>query len=352
MSPRERGLAPFLRRGMDRFPMWYKGAGETTENIRRALDAATVDDALYGKIGLDYKTINPEYRGPRLSRFDDGTWMNEWGVRRGGYHYGIALTAPLKDARTVSDIENYPGPDPSWYEVKLTAEQLVWAKDYCLIGGYWSPVFHDATELLDMENFFMSMYSDEALVFAVLEKCFAFYYELDRRVFEANPGAIDMYFIANDFGTQQSLFMSPEMWRKFFKPYIGRLMAQAKQHGCVTALHSCGSIRSIIGDLIEIGVDAINPIQVNAVNMDPAELIKEFKDACVFFGGIDENEILLHRTEQAVRDETRRIIDTLGEYGRYIVAASHDFLLPEVPARNIIAMYDEAKTYGLGSNRF
>jgi uroporphyrinogen decarboxylase len=99
-------------------------------------------------------------------------------------------------------------------------------------------------------------------------------------------------------------------------------------------------------------VDAINPIQVNAVNMDPTELVKEFKDNCVFFGGIDENEILLHRTEQEVRDETRRIIDTLGKYGRYIVAASHDFLLPEVPARNIITMYDEAKKYGLGGNRF
>jgi uroporphyrinogen decarboxylase len=142
------------------------------------------------------------------------------------------------------------------------------------------------------------------------------------------------------------------MWRKFFKPYLARLMAQAKKHGCVTALHSCGAIHDIIGDLIEIGVDAINPIQVNAANMDPAELVREFKDNCVFFGGIDENEILLRRTEQEVRDETRRIIDTLGEYGRYIVAASHDFLLPEVPAANIIAMYDEAKKYGLGNNRF
>jgi uroporphyrinogen decarboxylase len=82
--------------------------------------------------------------------------------------------------------------------------------------------------------------------------------------------------------------------------------------------------------------------------MDPVKLVKEFKDGCVFFGGIDENEILLHRSEQEVRDETRRIIDTLGQYGRYIVAASHDFLLPEVPAQNIIAMYHEAKKYKTG----
>ncbi|GHT97851.1 hypothetical protein FACS1894142_3290 [Spirochaetia bacterium] len=83
--------------------------------------------------------------------------------------------------------------------------------------------------------------------------------------------------------------------------------------------------------------------------MDPKELADEFKDDCVFFGGIDENELLIHGTEEAVREGTRRTIDTLGKYGRYIVAASHDWLLPEVPAKNIIAMYDEAKSYKKGT---
>ena len=76
--------------------------------------------------------------------------------------------------------------------------------------------------------------------------------------------------------------------------------------------------------------------------------MNEFGSDIVFFGGIDENEILINQTEQQVRDETRRIIDLLGSKGRYIVAASHDYLLPEVPARNIVAMYDEAKKYGTG----
>jgi len=269
-------------------------------------------------------------------------------VKRGGYHYGIPLSAPLAGAETPADVARYKGPDPSLYRVKLTEAEIAWAKDYCLIGGYWSPIFHDATELLDMENFFTAMYDNEKLVFAVLDKCFEFYYELDRLTFEANRGLIDMYFIANDFGTQQSLFMSPEMWRKFFKPYIRRLMEQAKKHGCVTALHSCGAIHGIIGDLIDCGVDAINPIQVNAANMDPVSLIREFKDDCVFFGGIDENVVLKYGTEEEVRAETRRIIDILGRHGRYIAAASHDYLLPEIPAASIVAMFDEAKKYGCG----
>jgi uroporphyrinogen decarboxylase len=100
--------------------------------------------------------------------------------------------------------------------------------------------------------------------------------------------------------------------------------------------------------LIDAGVDAINPIQVNAENMNAKKLADEFKGDCVFFGGIDENELLIHGTEEEVRKGTREIIDTLGKYGRYIVAASHDWLLPEVPAKNIVAMYDEAKKYRTG----
>jgi uroporphyrinogen decarboxylase len=316
LTHKERGLAPFLRKPMDHFPMWYGGAAETSENIRKVLGAASGEEAFYSILGLDYKAIHPRYIGPKLERFEDGTWMNEWGVKRGGVHYGMALTHPLNGAETTADIEAYKGgPDPSYYDVVISEEQKAWAKDYCLIGAYWSPIFHDAEELIGMEDFFIAMYENEKLVRAILEKCFAFYYELDRKTFEANPGVIDMYMISNDFGSQRSLLMSPEMWRKFFKPYIAKLMAQAKKYGCVTALHSCGDIHEIIGDLIEIGVDAINPIQVGAENMDPVKLVETFKDQCVFFGGIDENRLLKYGTVQQVKDETRRIIDTLGKYG-------------------------------------
>ncbi|MEG1859524.1 MAG: uroporphyrinogen decarboxylase family protein [Christensenellaceae bacterium] len=349
MNSRQRGLAPFLKQSMDRFPMWYGAAPQVTENIKEILDVKTEEEALYEIIGLDYKTIRPQYIGPVLEQFTDGTHMSEWGIKRGGVHYGQALTHPLEKMETVKQIETYKGfPNPDNYEVRFTKEQLRWAKDYCLIGGCWSPFFHDSTELMDMEEFFINMYTNPDVCYAIIEKCFEFYYELDRRTFEANPNTIDMYFIGNDFGSQRALLMAPDMWRKFYKQYVAKLIAQAKKNGCVTAVHSCGDIHEIIGDFIEIGVDAINPIQVNAQNMNPEVLIKEFGDDCVFFGGIDENEILQNQTPQQVRDETRRIIDILGSKGRYIVAASHDYILPEIPAQNIIAMFDEAKKYGCG----
>jgi uroporphyrinogen decarboxylase len=326
--------------------MWWGAADATAENVRAALGAATVDEALYGLLEIDYKEIRPT--GPPQPKAADGTWINEWGVKRGGEHYGVALSAPLAGVETVAEVERHPSPDLDSYEVVIPPERRAWAASHCVIGGYWSPIFHDAAELMGMEDFFISMYENEAVVHAVLEKCCQFYMELDRRVFEANPGVIDMYMMSSDFGTQRSLFMPPDMWREFIKPYLARIIGQARSFGWVTALHSCGSIRPIIGDLIEIGVAAVNPIQVSAEDMDPVELVKEFRDEMVFFGGIDEVNALLNGTEAQVRAETRRIIDTLGQYGRYIACASHDFLLPEIPAQNIIAMYEEARSYGKG----
>lgn len=348
MIHKERGLAPFKKLNMDRFPMWYGADPKVTENIVHCLGAKSEDEALYDIIGLDYKTIRPQYIGPDLGVNEDGTVNTDWGIIRGGAHWGQALTHPMAEMETVADVNKYTFPNPDNYDVTISEEQQKWAEDFCLIGGMWSPFFHDSIELTGMEKFFMDMYLNPEFAEAVVCKCFEFYHELDRRTFEKHGDIIDMYFIGNDFGTQRQLLMAPDMWRKFYKPYLKKQIEQAKKHGCVTAVHSCGSITEIIPDFIEIGVDAINPIQVNADNMEPEKLIKEYGNDVVFFGGIDENEILQFESEERVREETRRIIDILGKHGRYIVAASHDYILPEIPAENIIAMFDEAKKYGTG----
>jgi uroporphyrinogen decarboxylase len=349
MTHKERGLAPFLRKGMDRFPMWYGGTLETNRKLQKELGASSEDEVLYEILDLDYKTIRPVYSGPAPGKNEYDEDLTEWHIPRGGYFYGQALHFPLRGIETVAEAEAWKGcPDPADYIVKLTDEQLAWAKDYCLIGGAWATFFHDAVDLVTMEDLFILMATNEAVAQALIEKCFNVYYEIDRRIFEVNPGVIDMHFLGNDFGSQRDLLMSPEMWRKFFKPYIKKLVEQAKKNGCVTAIHSCGDISLIIHDMIEMGIDAINPIQVSAQHMDPVKLAQEYKDDCVFFGGIDSKDILTHGNEDTVRRETRRIIDTLGAHGRYIVAASHDTLLPDVPTANIVAMYDEAKKYGAG----
>ena len=349
MNNKERGLAPFKRLGMDRFPMWYGADPEFTRNLVNFLGATDEDNALYDILDMDYMTIRPVYSGGPLKKYPDGSVDTIWGVRRNGYYYGMSVSHPMESFETVEQVTGYKFPDPNDFNVDISNEQKKKVHDHCLIGGTWAPFFHDSVELRGMERFFIDMYENPSLANAIVEKCFEFYHELDRRTFEKYGDMIDMYFIGNDFGSQRQLLMPPELWRKFYKPYLKKLIEQARSYGCVTAVHSCGSIRSIIPDLLDIGVDAINPIQVNAEQMDPEALVNEFGSDAVFFGGIDENNILMNATPEKVREETRRIIDILGKHGRYIVAPSHDYLIPEVPAVNVAAMYDEAQKYGLGA---
>lgn len=348
MTSKERGIAPMKNKSMDRFPMWYGGDPKTTRNIVEALGAKDENEALYDMLGIDYKTFRPNYIGEAFKTYEDGSMDTDWGIRRAGLHYGQAISHPLAKVDSVRDIINYPFPDICNYDCRITEKQIMDAEDYTIIGGTWSPFFHDSTELIGMEEFFIKMYTHEKLIDVLIGKCFDFYYELTKRCFRENPGVIDMFFMGNDFGTQRSLLLSPEMWRKYFKERIRKIVDLAHSYGAVTAVHSCGAIRKLIPDLIDVGFDAINPIQVNADEMNPKELVKEFGNDITFFGGIDENHILLNESEERVREETKRIIDILGSKGKYIVAASHDYLLPEVPVQNIIAMYDEAKKYGLG----
>ena len=348
MTSKERGMAPFKGKRVDRFPMWYGGDPQCTQNIIDFLGAKDEDDALYNILGIDYKTVRPSYVGPPMKTYEDGTQDTVWGVRRGGYFYGQALTHPLRGVESMEDMASYRFPDPKQWDCAFTPQQHDWVRDYCVIGGTWAPFFHDAIELMGMEEFMIATYDCPEVTETIIRESFEFYYDQMKRAFEQNPGAIDFMFIGNDFGSQRALLFSPTQWRELFKPSLKKFCDLAHSHGIVTALHSCGDIHDVIPDLIEVGFDAVNPIQVNAEHMNPEVLHKEYGGDIVFFGGIDENVILLTGTEQQVRDETRRILDIFGGDGRYIVAASHDYLLPEVPARNICAMYDEAKKYCLG----
>ena len=345
ITSKERGLAPFAGKRLDRFPMWYGGDPETTKNIVEYLGAKDEDDALYNILGIDYKTVRPRYIGPEMKTYDDGTVDTVWGIRRGGYFYGQPLNHPLREIESLEALATYSFPDPHEWACEFTQKESIWAKDHCVIGGTWAPFFHDSIELMGMEEFMIAMYECPEVPDKVVEGCFEFYYDQMKRAFEQNKGEIDMMFVGNDFGSQRALLCSPAHWRKLFKPHLRKFCDLAHSHGIVTALHSCGDIHDIFPDLIEIGFDAINPIQVFAEHMDPIELHKQYGGDVVFFGAIDENVILLTGTEQEVRAETRRIIDIFGNDGRYIVAASHDYLLPEVPVQNIVAMYDEAKVY-------
>ena len=146
-------------------------------------------------------------------------------------------------------------------------------------------------------------------------------------------------------GGQDGMFLNPASWREIIKPQLKRIFDIAKSHEIYAAFHSCGGIRPIIGDLIEIGLDVLNPIQCNCAGMDPLELKKEYGQDIAFMGGIDTQDLLPNGTADEIFRETTRLIEGMtADGGGYILAASHT-IPPETPDDNIFAMY---KAAGLG----
>jgi uroporphyrinogen decarboxylase len=157
----------------------------------------------------------------------------------------------------------------------------------------------------------------------------------------------DVIWAGDDFGTQKGMSMSPELWRKVFKPRIKKTIAEFKKANSdiKVAWHSCGSIVPIIGDFIEIGLDILNPIQPLAAGMDPKFLKNTYGESLTFFGGIDIQELLPRARPGEVKKEVKRIANILGKGGGYIVAPAHH-IQDDTPLENIFALFEAVKELG------
>jgi uroporphyrinogen decarboxylase len=182
----------------------------------------------------------------------------------------------------------------------------------------------------------------------LLDRILEFQMRLWERTLEVVGENVDICLHSEDLGAQNGPIMSPELYRKFLKPRQTKLFSHIKKsakNDVKVLLHSCGSIRKLIPDLIETGIDALNPIQVNATGMDTKELKKEYgKDLCFWGGGVDTQEILPHGSPKEVRDEVKRRIDDLAPGGGFVFAAVHN-IQPDVPPENLWAMWEASQEY-------
>ena len=153
---------------------------------------------------------------------------------------------------------------------------------------------------------------------------------------------VDWLWTGDDVAGQQCLVMSPASWREQIRPHLKRVVDVGKRQELPVAYHCCGAIRPIIGDLVEMGIDVLNPIQCNCPGMEPLDLKREFGKDLAFMGGVDTQHLLPHGTEVEVRRATARLVEGMtADGGGYILAASHT-VPPETPDENIFAMYAEA----------
>jgi uroporphyrinogen decarboxylase len=192
VNSKERAKKAFTGMGFDRLPMWYGAEPGTTANTMNYMDAGS-EEEMMRKLSIDFRTIRPRYIGPALQRWEDGRFETYWGLIRGGGFWGIALNAPLENAQTLSDIDRlYSFPKVEWFDTKFTAEDIIKAEEYCIIGGMWSPFWHETLELFGLEKMFENMYDNPTLVEAVIEGVIDFNYCLSEEAFKKNKGLIDI----------------------------------------------------------------------------------------------------------------------------------------------------------------
>jgi uroporphyrinogen decarboxylase len=205
---------------------------------------------------------------------------------------------------------------------------------------------HTTQFVRGFEDWFTDLVADRKLAEALADAATDQSTALAAEILKVGGDLADIVACSDDMGFQGGPLISPELYRSLFKPRHKRYFDTVKKHTrAFIHFHSCGSIVKLLDDLIEIGVDAIHPVQVAAKDMDSASLKKRFGDRLSFWGGIDTQHVLPHGTTADVRAEVRRRIRDFAPGGGYILGAVHN-LQAGVPIENIIAMYDGAREYG------
>jgi uroporphyrinogen decarboxylase len=252
--------------------------------------------------------------------------------------YVESVSHPLAAATSTSDVDRFDWPDPDdWDERGLRGECERWP-DYPILLGAYEP-FLLYCRLRGMERAFQDLAEEPAIADAMLERIHWIHESLIRRCLTAAGDLINFLWVGEDLGTQESLLMSPPTFRRFLKPRLEAMMELAHSFGVKVFHHDDGAIGRLIPELIEMGIDILNPIQWRCRGMDRELLAREFGSRVVFHGGIDNQRTLPFGTPADVRCEVLENIRIFQGCKGYIVAPCHN-IQPNTPTRNILALYE------------
>ncbi len=302
----------------DTIPLYAKAWG--IEGTREAIYQHLNDDCRWICADAGYKHPN-----------GDPMFDTSWNTKR----ESLSAEGAFANFEEIEELDAYPWPKAEYLDFTEIYAEIDQFQDKMVFTGMWSCFFHIVADFFGMENYFIKMYENPELVHEVTNRILDFYVEANEKFFEGLGDRADVMFFGNDFGTQLDLFISPDLFREFIMPSFNRLIAVGKKYNKKIMLHSCGSIYRIIPDLIEAGVDIIHPIQAAATGMSAAELA-QYKDKVAFVGGIDAQTFFVNATPEEIAAEVKRVKSILSP--SIVISPSHEEILPNVPAANVLAM--------------
>jgi uroporphyrinogen decarboxylase len=379
MKPRDRVLAAIHHEEPDRVPFIVGTSNTTTLKMGAyrqlkahlgieaeerylydwpELGSAEVDEPVLRRLGSDARGVldrfPAEVYARNRARAPGTPFIDDWGSGQVEIEPGVWFPGihPLAEAETINAIEAYPWPnmdDPTRVaHVADAACRLTEDGRYAIIGTPWLLFpMERAFAMQGMDRFLMNLALRPDFARALLAKIVGLCKQLMGHFLRELGENVDIIKIGDDLGTQNNLLISPRMYREILKPihadYITFIKARTDAK---VFFHTDGDVFDLIDDLVEIGVDILNPIQTSAGKMaDLAALKKRFGRRLCFCGAIDTQRVLPHGSPAEVRQEVRRVIEALGPGGGYLVASVHT-MMDEVPPENILALADAVQQFG------
>lgn len=381
MNSRERLLKSLDHQEPDRVP-FDLGSTQVTgihvvayRNLRQALGLPPVEvelcdhiqqlalpaDDVVERLGVDVRGLFPlNSHNWNVRQEEAGAyWVyhDEWGIthrrpRPDGLYYTIVQVPLGGPGLSVQDIERHRWPDMAdprrIAELREQAERYRTAGYAVVLKDPFAGIFEMAQRIVGMEDCLIMMVSERKLAGALFDKLLELKLSFWEMALPQLADVVDVVAQFDDYGTQLSQLISPRMFRQQLKPHlralfecVGRLAPHARRF-----FHSCGNVRPLLPDFIEIGVEILNPVHVRAAGMEPVALKRDFGDALVFWGGgVDTQGVLPTGTPQEVKDDVRRNVEALAPDGGFVFNTVHN-IQADVPPQNIVAMWEALQEYG------
>ncbi len=304
---------------------------------------ALLDDSVLERFDVDARFLS---YGLDMKEIDENTYLDEWGTtwqRAPGGQF-MPVNGPFEHTEPdMRELEGWDWPDPNdpghYTGLKERAEALRRETDCAIVINPSNLCASQAQRQRGFANWMKDLYRHREYSCRQMDIIADIWIGIVHRALDIVGKNVDVAIICEDLGTQSGPIFSPETYREMVKPRHARMIAAIKEHDVKVLFHSCGAVHEFVGDIADVGADALNPVQVAAAGMDPVRLKDEFGDRIAFWGGIDTQKVLPQGTPEEVAAETRRIIEVLGRGGGYVLNSVHD-IQPEVPPENVVAMLD------------
>lgn len=302
-------------------------------------------------LGVDIRYINPPYIGPPLARFDDGSEMNIFGIRKKPManeygDYAEAVNLPYADWQSVEEAEKFPWPDPDWFDYEAVPELCRGYPGLAIATGAFAvqDFINNVAYGRGVEQVFIDIAMENPVYLYLVEKRHRFYLEVIERTLKEAEGMIDFVLCGDDFGSQRGLLISPKSFDCLFADKKKEFFDMVHSHNATVSHHCCGSSVELIPRFIEIGMDALQTIQPQAAGMNPYKLKSEFRGKITLHGAVDVQGWLQKADCLEIEKEVFHLLEEVGAGGGFIISPSHN-IQPDTPLEKALAIYRSIAKY-------